>query len=63
MERANQEVTRHLTAIIADHDIKKNFPNYLQFIQRIMNNQVNKRTGVSPSQMIFRNSVNHDSHF
>ena len=36
---------------------------FSRFIQRIMNNQVNKRTGVSPSQMIFGNSVNHDSHF
>ena len=44
-------------------NIKKNFLNYLTFIQQIMNTQVNKRTGVSPSQTIFGNSVNYDLHF
>ena len=63
VERANQEVIRHLTAIIADEDVRKNFPAYLPFIQRIINSQVNSRTSVSPTQMIFGNAINHDSHF
>ena len=63
VERANQEVVRHLTAILADEDVRKNFPNYLPFIQRIINSQVNSRTNVSPTQMIFGNAINHDSQF
>ena len=63
VERANQEVIRHLTAIIADEDVRKNFPAYLPFIQRIINSQVNSRTSVSPTQIIFGNAINHDSHF
>ena len=63
VERANQEVMRHLTAMIADMSIKKNWPNYLPFIQRIMNTQIKTTTGVSPTELIFGTSVNHDSQF
>ena len=63
VERANQEVMRHLTAMIADMSIKKNWPNYLPFIQRIMNTQIKTTTGVSPTELIFGSSVNHDSQF
>ena len=62
-ERANQEVIRHLTAVLTDTDIRKNFPDYLPFIQRIINSQVNIRTNVSPTQLIFGNAINHDEHF
>ena len=41
VERANKEVIRHLTAILADQDVRKNIPNYLPIIQRIMNTQEN----------------------
>ena len=44
VERANKEVTIHLTAIIADQDVRKNFPDYLPFIERTMNTQINSRT-------------------
>ena len=63
VERANQEVIRHLTAIIIDNDIRKNWPKYLPFVQRIMNTQVKASIGISPTEMIFGNSVNHDDHF
>ena len=63
VERANKEVIRHLTAIIADQDVRRNFPDYLPFIQRIMNIQINARIKISPTQMIFGNAINHDSHF
>ena len=39
------------------------FPAYLPLIQRIINLQVNSRTRVSPTQTIFGNAINHDSHF
>lgn len=63
IERANQEVTRHLTAMVADMSIKKNWPKYLPFIQRIMNTQIKTTTGVSPTELIFGTSVNHDYQF
>ena len=62
VKRADQEVIRRLTAIIADKDIRENFPTHLPLIQRILNSQVNQRTGVSPTQIIFGNAINHDSH-
>jgi len=49
--------------MIADMSIKKNWPNYLPFIQRIMNTQIKTTTGVSPTELIFGSSVNHDSQF
>ena len=63
VERANQEVSRHLTAMMADHDLRANWPKYLPYVQRILNTQVKTSTGVSPTEMIFGNSVNHDLHF
>jgi hypothetical protein len=63
VERANQEVIRHLTAMIADHDLRMNWPKYLPYVQRILNTQVKTSTGISPTEMIFGNSVNHDLHF
>ena len=45
VERANQEVIRHLTAIISDKDVRKNWPKYLPYVQRIMNTQVKTSTG------------------
>jgi hypothetical protein len=32
VERANQEVIRHLTAIVTDKDIRKNWPKYLPYV-------------------------------
>ena len=63
VERANQEVIRHLTAMISDLDLRMNWPKYLPFVQRILNTQVKTSTGISPTEMIFGNSVNHDLHF
>jgi hypothetical protein len=42
VERANKEVIliRHLIAMVADKDIKKNWSRYLPYIQRIMNTLV-----------------------
>ena len=63
VERANQEVIRHLTAMIADKDVRKSWPKYLPFVQRIMNTLVKTTTGASPTEMIYGNSINHDHYF
>ena len=63
VERANQEVIRHLTAIVADKDIRSNWPKYLPYVQRIMNTFIKSSIGVSPNELIFGTSINHDDHF
>ena len=63
VERANQEVIRHLTAMIADRDIRHNWPDYLPFVQRILNTSVKSTTKVTPTELIFGTSVNHDFQF
>ena len=63
VERANQEVIRHLTAMISDRDIRHNWPKYLPFVQRILNTSVKSTTKVTPTELIFGTSVNHDSQF
>ena len=63
VERANQEVIRHLTAMIADRDIRHNWPEYLPFVQRILNTSVKATTKVTPNELIFGTSVNHDFQF
>ena len=39
------------------------WPKYLPYVQRILNTQIKTSTGVSPTEMIFGNSVNHGRHF
>ena len=56
-------VIRHLTALVTDKDIRKNWPKYLPYAQRIMNTLVKTSTGVSPTELIFGTSVNQDYHF
>ena len=63
VERANQEVIRHLTAIVTDKDIRLNWPKYLPYVQRIMNTFIKSSIGVSPNELIFGTSINHDDHF
>ena len=46
VERANYEVTRFLTACVADVDVRANWPTYIPFVQRIMNTMIKTSTGV-----------------
>jgi transposase InsO family protein len=61
VERANKEVNRHITAIVHDKMIKNEWKQMLPFVKRLMNSQVHSSIGVSPAQLIFGNSVNHES--
>ena len=58
VERANQEVLRHLNAILFDlrvHD-KLSFEQ-LPMVQRIMNTVEKTSTGVTPAQLILNNTI------
>ena len=63
VERANKEVTRHITSIAYDTVIRSAWRENLPYVQRIMNTLVHSSVGISPSQLIFGNAINHDSHF
>ena len=58
MERANQEVLRHLNAILFDSRVHDRWSfQQLPMIQRIMNTVEKTSTGVTPAQLILNNSV------
>ena len=63
VERANYEVIRFLTACVADVDVRANWPTYTPFVQRIMNTMVKTSTGVSPTELLYGNTIDHDSTF
>ena len=63
VERSNKEVNRHITSMAYDSLIRASWRDYLPYVQRIMNTQVHNSIGVSPSQLIFGNAINHDAHF
>ncbi len=52
VERANEEVKRHLTAIIFDRRVSDVWSSeYLPLVQRIMNAKVHDTIGVSPAEV------------
>ena len=63
VERANKEVFRHLIPMINDKQSKNDFVKFLPFAQRIINTMEHATLKVSPSQIIFGNSLDHDAHF
>jgi hypothetical protein len=60
VERANKEVLRHLRAICFDKKIRSQWRQALPLVQRIINAQVHRSIGVSPSQIIFGNAIDLD---
>jgi hypothetical protein len=63
IERANKEVNRHLRGMVYDSKIKEQWQIFLPFVQRILNTMVHTTLGVSPSQLLFGDALNHDTHF
>ena len=63
VERANYEVIRFLTACVADVDVRANWPTYIPFVQRIINTMIKTSTGVSPTELLYGNTIDHDSTF
>ena len=60
---ANYEVIRFLTACVADVDVRANWPTYIPFVQRIINTMIKTSTGVSPTELLYGNTIDHDSTF
>jgi hypothetical protein len=63
VERSNKEVVRHITSMTNEIKKKASYKIYLPLAQRILNSMIHSSINVSPSQIIFGNSVDHDSHF
>jgi len=63
VKRANQEVLRHLRALLFDtraHD--KWLFEQLPLVQRIMNTEEKTTTGVSPAELILNHSIRLSAH-
>jgi hypothetical protein len=58
VERTNQEVLRHLNAILFDSRVHNKWSfEQLPMVQRIMNTVEKTSTGVTPAELILNNSV------
>jgi hypothetical protein len=53
VERANQEVMRHLRAIVYEGRVKRNWSLYLPLVQRIINTSIHSSIGTTPSRVVF----------
>jgi hypothetical protein len=53
VERKNQEVMRHLTALVMERDIKSKWSRVLPLVQRIVNNTWNRSIGCTPMRYVF----------
>ena len=63
MERANQEVLRHLRALLFDSRIHDKWSfEQLPLVQRIMNTVEKTSTGVTPADLILNHSLRLSSH-
>ena len=61
VERANKEVMRHLRAIVFDARIKDTWSmDYLPLVMRILNSEEKERTGVTPAELLFGNTIQLD---
>ena len=60
VERAIQEVNRHLRAIVTEQRIAANWSDALPLVQRIINGAVHSATGVAPATLLYGTVVNLD---
>lgn len=58
VERANKEVMRHLRAIVFDDRVYNKWSSdQIPLVMRILNSEQKSRTGVSPAEILFGNTV------
>lgn len=58
VERANQEVTRHLRTLVMDlHVMYDEWPKLLPLVQHIMNHSVHSQLGFTPHAMLYGDLV------
>jgi hypothetical protein len=53
VERANQEVIKHLQAICMDWDVNSTWSTYLPLVQRILNLSLHSEIGTYPQRLLF----------
>ena len=60
VERANQEIGRHLRAIVFDRRLRSCWSETLPLVQRIVNATPNSTTGTTPARIMFGDAVQLD---
>ena len=60
VERMNQEVLKHLRALVMDDRIQESWSKWLPLIQRIVNATVHSSIGTTPARVLFGDYVNLD---
>lgn len=60
VERCNQEVMRHLRALVMDRRLSDRWYLALPLVQRIINSTVHSATGISPARLVFGDCVTLD---
>lgn len=60
VERANKEVLTKLQKVLFDLNKVPQWPEYLPFVQRILNASVHSSIGVAPAQLLFGNALQLD---
>ena len=53
VERANQEVMRHLKSIVYAGGVKRSWSSYLPMVQRVINTSIHSAIGTSPARVVF----------
>ena len=57
VERANQEVLRHLRNVLFDTKVRDEWDKHLKLTESIMNAHINKSTGIAPVDVVFAGQV------
>ena len=60
VERVNQEIGRHLRAIVFDHRVSETWSASLPLVQRIINATPHSATGVPPARLLYGDAVTLD---
>jgi transposase InsO family protein len=60
VERSNKEVLRHIRALVYEIGKHNDWPNFIPFVQRILNSEVSSATGVSPNALRYGDTVDLD---
>jgi hypothetical protein len=60
VERVNNEVIRHLSAIVRTRGIQERWSLGLPLVQRILNTTVHSSIGFSPAELLFGNAITLD---
>lgn len=60
VERANQEVLRHLRSIVFEKRVKNKWDTYLPLVERIINSSFHSSIGTAPIRMLYGDAITID---